>query len=98
MREKGPVNAFAQVTWPSMTTLDHHQVLVMLLAVAMLLASARVCGEIARKLGLPVVFGEIVAGILLGPTVLGSLWSGAHEFLFPSEGGNAIVLHGLTTF
>jgi Kef-type K+ transport system membrane component KefB/mannitol/fructose-specific phosphotransferase system IIA component (Ntr-type) len=61
-----------------------HDVLVFLLALAALLASARVLGEIARWLGLPLVGGEIAAGIILGPTVLGRVAPRAQAWLFPT--------------
>jgi Kef-type K+ transport system membrane component KefB len=40
------------------------------LALATLLAAARLAGALARRLGQPAVIGEILAGIALGPTVL----------------------------
>lgn len=43
----------------------------LLWAIAVIFASARVLGAFARRIGLPVVVGEIVAGVLLGPTILG---------------------------
>ena len=43
------------------------------LAVAVVLAAARLVGSAAVRLGQPRVMGEIVAGILLGPTLLGEL-------------------------
>jgi Kef-type K+ transport system membrane component KefB len=49
--------------------MDHlapHDVMVVFLALAALLASAKLAGELAKKLGQPLVLGEIVAGILLG--------------------------------
>lgn len=42
-----------------------------LLDVAIILVAARLCGAVARKVGQPAVVGEIVAGILLGPSLLG---------------------------
>ena len=45
-----------------MGTLQQHEILVMLLALATLLASARFLGELARRFGLPSVLGEILAG------------------------------------
>ncbi|MDZ4754327.1 MAG: cation:proton antiporter [Phycisphaerae bacterium] len=81
-----------------MSTLDHHQILVLLLALATLLGGARILGEIARRLGQPSVLGEILAGVLLGPTVLGWIAPAANEFLFPQIGANALVMHGLGTF
>jgi Kef-type K+ transport system membrane component KefB/mannitol/fructose-specific phosphotransferase system IIA component (Ntr-type) len=60
-----------------------HDVLVFLLSLAVLLASARLLGELARTLRMPLVVGEMVAGILLGPSVLGRLSPGVRNWLFP---------------
>jgi Kef-type K+ transport system membrane component KefB/mannitol/fructose-specific phosphotransferase system IIA component (Ntr-type) len=60
-----------------------HDVLVFLLSLAVLLAMARVMGELARAMGLPLIIGEILAGILLGPTALGRLAPGVYAGLFP---------------
>jgi Kef-type K+ transport system membrane component KefB/mannitol/fructose-specific phosphotransferase system IIA component (Ntr-type) len=60
-----------------------HDVLVFLLALATLLGSARLLGELARAAGMPLVVGEIAAGILLGPTVLGRIAPSARAWLFP---------------
>jgi Kef-type K+ transport system membrane component KefB/mannitol/fructose-specific phosphotransferase system IIA component (Ntr-type) len=68
-----------------------HDVLVFLLALAALLASARLLGELGRAVGLPLVAGEIVSGILLGPTVLGRVAPRAHEWLFPPGPAEAMV-------
>jgi Kef-type K+ transport system membrane component KefB len=46
-------------------------VLGLLAALAAVLLSARILGAIARRLGQPSIIGEILAGVLLGPTVLG---------------------------
>ncbi|MEX2551987.1 MAG: cation:proton antiporter [Actinomycetota bacterium] len=43
----------------------------LLVGIALIFASARVLGAIARRIGFPVVVGEIAAGVLLGPTILG---------------------------
>ncbi|MER5644093.1 cation:proton antiporter [Streptosporangium sp. NPDC002524] len=45
----------------------------LLLDLVIVLAAARLFGALARRLGQPPVIGEIVAGILLGPTLLGPL-------------------------
>ncbi|MEU4833384.1 cation:proton antiporter [Streptosporangium sp. NPDC023615] len=45
----------------------------LLLDLVIVLAAARLFGALARRLGQPSVVGEIVAGILLGPTLMGPL-------------------------
>jgi Kef-type K+ transport system membrane component KefB len=44
---------------------------------------ARVCGGLARKVGQPAVVGEMIAGILLGPSLVGWLWPGFFQMVFP---------------
>ena len=65
--------------------LSHHALLLLLLQLALLLIVARLLGEVARRVGLPSVVGELLAGIVLGPSLLGAIAPGAFESLFPSE-------------
>ncbi len=80
-----------------MNQLSHHDILIMFLALGSLLAAARVFGEVARRFNQPAVLGEILAGIILGPTVMGTLFPHFLNTLFPSEGPVAGVMQGLTT-
>src|SRR5258708_2456797 len=43
----------------------------------------RVLGLLFRYVGQPPVIGEVVGGILLGPSFLGQVWPEAGEFLLP---------------
>lgn len=56
----------------------------LLLQVVLIVAAARGLGSLARKIGQPPVVGEIIAGVLLGPSLLGALAPAAHAFLFPA--------------
>ncbi len=78
-----------------MGTLHPEDVAALLLALGVLLALARLLGEVARKLGQPTVAGELLAGVLLGPTVLGAIFPAAEEALFPVHGGLGPVLDGI---
>ncbi|MFZ1009231.1 MAG: cation:proton antiporter [Candidatus Sulfotelmatobacter sp.] len=53
---------------------------------ALILAACRVVGSIFLKIGQPRVNGEMVAGILLGPSLLARLAPHASAYLFPSSG------------
>jgi Kef-type K+ transport system membrane component KefB len=57
----------------------------LIIDIAIIIAAARSLGWVARKLHQPAVIGEIVAGILLGPTVLGRIWPDVPARLFPKE-------------
>ena len=80
-----------------MQGLTHHDITLLLLAIAVLLGAARILGELAMRLGQPAVIGEILSGILLGPTVLGRINPAYTDALFPSQGPVAVALQGLTT-
>jgi Kef-type K+ transport system membrane component KefB/mannitol/fructose-specific phosphotransferase system IIA component (Ntr-type) len=65
------------------TDMTERDILVFLLSIAALLGLARVLGEFARAAGLPLVVGEIAAGVLLGPSVFGALAPRAQAWMFP---------------
>jgi Kef-type K+ transport system membrane component KefB len=51
-----------------------------------ILAASRVCGWFVRRwLRQPQVIGEMIAGVLLGPSLLGALAPQIQQFLFPAE-------------
>jgi Kef-type K+ transport system membrane component KefB/mannitol/fructose-specific phosphotransferase system IIA component (Ntr-type) len=72
-----------------------HDILIFLLSLAVLLSTARLLGEFSRRAGMPLIFGELASGILLGPTVFGRLAPGAQHALF-SGGVPATMLAGYT--
>lgn len=67
----------------------------MLLSLGVLIGAARLFGEIAQRFHQPAVLGELLAGVLLGPTVFGSLAPDWQAWLFPLTGNNAIVLDAI---
>jgi Kef-type K+ transport system membrane component KefB len=56
-----------------------------LLALGVVIAAAMLAGWAISKVGQPRVHGEILAGIILGPSVIGIVWPGALAYLFPPE-------------
>lgn len=57
----------------------------LLFATAIIIVVARVVGLAFQRINQPQVVGEIFAGILLGPSVLGFVWPGGPSALFPEE-------------
>lgn len=65
--------------------LAHHALLLFLLQVAGLLGLAFALGRLCVRFKMPSVVGELLAGVLLGPSLLGALAPGFAERLFPAE-------------
>lgn len=53
------------------------------LQLAVILLFCRLVGAIAARLGQPQVVAEMLAGVLLGPSLFGLLWPDAQHWLFP---------------
>jgi len=58
----------------------------LLIQLIVIVLIARAAGQIGRRLGHPIVVGEILAGLFLGPSFLGRAFPGAFHTLFPAEG------------
>ncbi len=67
-----------------------------MIQLSVMLALGRLMAEVARKFKQPAVVGEIVAGIILGPTILGIISPGAFDVLFPKIGNSTLALDGFT--
>ncbi|WP_171116710.1 MULTISPECIES: cation:proton antiporter [Streptomyces] len=57
----------------------------LLIAVPVVILACRAGAQLVRRLGQPPVVGEIVVGILFGPSLLGWLWPEAQAWLFPES-------------
>lgn len=55
-----------------------------LLALGVIVLAVRAVGFLVGRIGQPRVIGEIIAGILLGPSLLGLLAPAAGDYLFPA--------------
>ena len=68
----------------------------LLLQLGVLLAVAFLLGRLAERIGLPATTGELAAGLVLGPSVLGSIVSNPINWLFtpasPMESLRGIAL------
>ena len=62
-----------------------HALFHVLLALAAVIALGRVLGKLFTYIGQPPVIGEVVAGIVLGPSLLGRVSPDAMDFLLPKD-------------
>ena len=78
-----------------MDKIASNQVMLLLLQLGVMLLASRFFGEVARKLKQPSVVGEIIAGILMGPSLLGLFSPDIFNWLFPQTGASRLVLDGI---
>lgn len=85
------------LTTPSATDrvikpLGHHELLLILLELTLLLLVARGLGELMRRINLPPVVGELLAGVLLGPSLFGWAFPVLQAQIFPNSQAQSDLL------
>jgi Kef-type K+ transport system membrane component KefB len=56
-----------------------------LLALVVVIVAARLCGALCARIHQPPVIGEVIAGIVLGPSLLGRVSPAAMQYLLPAS-------------
>ena len=74
------------------TAASHDDVLRLVLQLGLLLLTARALSELAQRLGQPSVIGEILAGILLGPSLLSTLVPAIGAWVIPQTAVQGYLL------
>jgi Kef-type K+ transport system membrane component KefB/nucleotide-binding universal stress UspA family protein len=64
--------------------------------IVLLLLISRLLGELMQRVGQPAVMGQLVAGVLLGPSVFGALWPEAQHALFASGPAQKAMLDAVS--
>jgi len=78
-------------------TLSHHELIKFIVCIGAMLIAARLVGEFFRKFKMPLIVGELIAGILLGPSFLGTYFPEISKWFFNGTGNVGIALNGLTS-
>ena len=91
IHESDLVDASAMLlSTPAATTTSVHgaeQLLFfVLLQLVLILVLARLAGSLARRLGQPRVVGEIIGGLMLGPSLFGRLFPDLFDYIFNQPG------------
>lgn len=68
-----------------MPRLEFNDLTILLAQIAAIVFVSRSLGMVTRWLGQPLVIAEVLAGIVLGPSLLGWLWPQAMTALFPAS-------------
>jgi len=69
-----------------------HPLLVFLAGLSALLLTARLLGALAQRVGLPAIVGELLTGLVLGPSLLGHLAPAVSAWLLPADAPEQIHL------
>lgn len=60
-----------------------YTVAIFIAEIVLMVLVGRLLGEVMQRIGQPAVMGYLLAGILLGQSVLGAFWPAAHQMIFP---------------
>jgi Kef-type K+ transport system membrane component KefB/nucleotide-binding universal stress UspA family protein len=64
--------------------------------IVLLMLVGRLLGEGMQRIGQPALMGQLLAGIVLGPTVFGLLWPEAQKFIFPADPAQKGMIDGVS--
>ena len=70
----------------------------LLVQISLLIAIGRGLGELMQRIGQPSVIGELLSGLILGPSLFGWLWPEAQAAIFPPSGAQKALLDGIAQF
>ncbi|MDX8465986.1 cation:proton antiporter [Mesorhizobium sp. VK23B] len=71
---------------------------IFVLEVILLLLVGRGIGELLERLGQPAVMGQLIGGILLGPSLLGWLWPAAERLVFAGDAAQKSMINAIAQF
>src|SRR6266516_4463090 len=78
------------------TTSSSASEVVFLAQVVLLLLVGRLLGEAMQRIGQPAVIGQLLGGIVLGPSVFGMIWPEAQHAIFPASGAQKSMIDGVS--
>ena len=64
--------------------------------VLLLIAVGRLLGEWMQRIGQPPVIGQLLAGIVLGPSVFGAIWQAGQQTIFPPNSSDRQMLNAVS--
>ncbi len=79
-----------------MSIFNKNDIIILFLSLALMLGLAKIIGELFTRMKFPSVIGEILAGIILGPTILGRLSPDIYTLFFPT--GDSTIFIALEAF
>jgi Kef-type K+ transport system membrane component KefB/nucleotide-binding universal stress UspA family protein len=79
-------SALSAAEQPGTTASSGNSEALFIVQIVLLLLVGRLLGEAMQRIGQPAVIGQLIAGIVLGPSIFGAIWPDAQRAIFPPEG------------
>ena len=76
----------------------HPSEFILIVQIVLLITVGRGLGELMQRIGQPSVIGELLAGLLLGPSLFGWLWPAAQNAIFPAGPEQKALIEGIAQF
>jgi len=73
-------------------------VVIFLAQLLLLMLVGRLLGEAMLRIKQPAVMGQLIAGLILGPSLFGALFPGTHDLLFPKAHDQKAMIDGIAQF
>ena len=71
------------------------RVIIFFVQVMLLIGVGRLLSEWMQRIGQPAVIGQLLAGIILGPSVFGAIWPAAEQTIFPLTSSDRQMLNAV---
>ena len=76
---------------------SEHMVAIFLVEVMLMLVLGRLLGELMTRIGQPEVMGQLIAGIIIGPSVFGAISPLAYKFVFPDVAAQTKMIDAIAS-
>ena len=73
-----------------------HRATLFFVQIVLLIVVGRLLGEGMQRVGQPAVLGQLLAGIILGPSVFGALWPSLQQTIFPLSSSHREMLNAVS--
>jgi K+:H+ antiporter len=92
-----PAAALAEGHGPAGNGVGGHGEVILVAQVALLMLVGRGLGEVMQRFGQPAIIGQLLAGLILGPSLFGWLWPQAHDLVFPNGAEQKSLVTGIAS-
>src|SRR5438874_11412541 len=75
---------------------SEQMVAIFLAEIVLLLFFGRLLGELMQRIGQPAVMGQLIAGIIIGPSVFGLYLPTAYKFVFPEVASQKMMINAIS--